>query len=475
MSFPVKVPRRHNGDINKVALHPTPIVAPGCADPDEGVAVRPWPSPALLGAAGSVLLTLASDLPGSPYGPDAAGLWPLAGSAHAPPWEGPTVPTWAKLSDQATGVGPGRLMATVAVVIGLVLLASAWVVLWRRVRVHGAVGSGRLLWVVGAWVTPFLLAAPFASQDVWHYGAEGKLVLNGLGGYQPASLLGHSVWTVGVDAQWALRPSLYGPGALDLSAFFVKISGGRPWVAAECWRLTAVVGLVLCGWGVHRIVSLRGGNATAAVIAAVANPAVLLVLVGGIHNDALMLGLAVAGIALALSGRPAPGVVLVALAVAVKPNALLALGALAWWAWGSSWRRRLIGIIAAAATTGAVLLLCGLGTGGGFGWVSTLASYGWVPGPWSLGPRFLGVQSGRPIEAIEWAGVALAVLLVLGFRRSGHWITRLGWGFAVLALSTPTPEPWYLAWAVVLLAAGGLEYRSERAGFLVLVTMAWAR
>jgi alpha-1,6-mannosyltransferase len=346
----------------------------------------------------------------------------------------------------------------------------AWVIVWRRARAGLIPTLRRLWWVTGVWVAPLLLASPFASQDVWHYGAEGKMVLDGFGGYRPASLLGHSVWTLGVDNKWASRPPLYGPGALDLSAFFVKLSGGRPWVAAECWRVTAVIGLALGAWGVHRIVSVRGGNPTAAMLIAVANPAFLIVLVGGVHNDALMLGLTVAGVALALSRRPLSGMILVALGAAVKPNALLALGALAWWAWGTPWRQRTKGILVAFLSLSAVLGLTGIGVGGGFGWFTSVLSYRWVPGPWS-GSRFLATGFGRPVVAVEILGAIAAILIVTDRRRTESWIVGLGWGFAVLAVTTPTPEPWYLAWAVVFLACGGLHRRSEELGVLVLIVM----
>jgi len=368
-------------------------------------------------------------------------------------------------------VGPGHLLVTLAVVAGVGLLGLSWFAIWRRTRAMADLSIRRLSWVVGAWVAPLLFAAPLASQDVWHYGAEGKMVLDGFGGYRPSILLGHSVWTLGVDTKWAARPPLYGPGAIDLSAFFVKISGGRPWVATECWRVSAVIGLLLCAWGVRRIISLRGGNATRALVAGVANPAVLIILVGGIHNDALMLGLVVAGIALALSGNRSWGIVVCAIGVAVKPNALLAVGALAWWAWGIQWRQRAKGALAATGAVGGVLAVSGLGLGGGFGWVHSVLSYAWVPGPWSLGAQFFGAASGWPVDAIEMVGTAVAVVLVLTVRRSGGWIVALGWGFAVLAVTTPTPEPWYLAWAVALLCCAGLHRRSERLGVIVLSVM----
>lgn len=428
--------------------------------------------PTLLGVAGSMFLAVASDLPGSPYGPHAGGLWPFAGRGPAPGWEGPRVPEWTMVArNQSAGVNPGRLLATVTVVVGVGLLVLAWVLLWRAVRGGGHDGLKRIGWIVAAWAGPLMFAAPLATQDVWSYGAEGKMVLDGFGGYRPATMLAHSVWTSGVDPKWLELPSPYGPVSLDLSAFFVKISGGRPWVAAECWRVTAVIGLILCGWGVARIVSARGGNAATAVVAAVANPAMLIMLVGGIHNDALMLGVTVSGMALALSGRRFWGLALCALGVAVKPNALLIVGALSWWVWGIRWRDRTKGILVSAAIVAGVLGVAGLEVGGGFGWLGAGLFSGTVVGPWSFAAQLFHTRSGWPVEAVELLGFALAIAFVVGPRRPGAWIAGLGWGFAALALSVPRPEPWYLTWAVVLLASAGLHRQTERVGLVVVSAM----
>lgn len=426
--------------------------------------------PALLGASGSILLALASDLPGSPYGPHAAGLWPLEFSGAAPGWEGPLVPGWANVADQAGARPIAHLLVTVAVVIGIALLSLAWILVWRHARRGLSLDRRRLWWVATAWVAPLLAAAPFATQDIWTYGLEGHLVLDGFGGYRSSSVLPHSIWTSGFVGS-SIRPSPYGPGELDLSAFFVKLSGGHPWLAAECWRLTAIIGLVLCAWGVHRIVSLRGGNATAAVIGGVANPAMLLVLVGGIHNDALMLGLIVAGIAVAMSGSPSWGILLCASGVAVKSSALLAVGAMAWWAWGDSWRQRARGILSAAVAVVGVLVVSGVPVGGGFGWLSALSANNAIQGTWSLGARFFSPSRSWSASTIEITGFLLALFFVLRTRRSRPWIVDLGWGFAALAVTSMRPEPWYLAWALVLLSCGGLVRKSEQFAAVVLGAM----
>jgi hypothetical protein len=367
-------------------------------------------------------------------------------------------------------VARAHLLTTLAAVLGVALLALAWVLVWRTVRSQATLAIRKLWWIVGAWVAPFLFAAPFATQDVWTYGLEGHLVLNGFGGYRSASVLTHSVWTSGFDGT-SIRPSPYGPGALDLSASFAWISGGHPWIAAECWRISAIIGLVLCAWGVHRIVSLAGGNATTATLAGVANPAVLIVLVGGIHNDAFMLGLTIAGVALALSGSPVQGMMFCALGVAIKSNALFAVGALAWWAWGTHWRQRAKGVLIAAGAVLGVLVVSGLGAGGGFGWLTALSSNRAIQGPWSMGATFFGAERSWPVPVIEITGLVLALALVMVQRKSGQWVVGLGWGFTALAVTASRPEAWYLAWGLLFLVAGGLTRRSERFGVLVLGAM----
>src|SRR5580704_4653454 len=149
---------------------------------------------AVLGAAGSALLALASDLPASPFGPHAGGLWPFAASGVAPKWEGSAVPGWAGPANRGPAVPSGHLLVVAVALVGVALLWVAWLRLWRAVRADPAFPVRGWWWVVGAWTAPLLFAAPFASQDAWIYAAQGKLVASGYGSMSPAHLLGHSVW-----------------------------------------------------------------------------------------------------------------------------------------------------------------------------------------------------------------------------------------------------------------------------------------
>ncbi len=425
---------------------------------------------AVLGASGSALLALASDLPGSPFGPHAGGLWPLALPGAAPSWEGPTVPAWAEPANSGPGVPPGQLLVLAAAVVGLLLLGIAWLRLWRTVRAHPGLQCRRLWWVIAAWSGPLLLAAPFASQDVWTYAAQGKLVTSGLGAASPIHLLGHSIWVSAVDPKYLTGPSIYGPGALDLSALFVKISGSHPWIAVEGWRLAVVAGLVLCAWGVARVAATRGTNPAEAVVAGVANPAVLVVFVAGIHNDAVMIGLVVAGIALAVTKRPWWALCLAALAVTVKAPAALAVLAIAWWCWNGAWHRRAVSLAAGLTVTVGALVVTGLACGGGFNWLRS-ASHGTVASSFSL-LRFAGITSSGPVNALQLAGIVAAIVLVISIRQRGSWVGSLAAGFAVMAICSANPQPWYILWALPILACTGGDVGVQCTGIVVLSAMA---
>jgi hypothetical protein len=377
---------------------------------------------------------------------------------------------WAQPANGGHGIPSATLSVFVAALLGVVLLWIAWLRLWRVVRADPGVGFRSLAWVVGAWTAPLLFAAPFASQDVWLYAAQGKLVASGYGASSPAHVLSHSVWVSGVDPRYFRGGSVYGPGELDLSALFVKVSAGHPWIAVECWRLAVIGGLLLCAWGVARVAAAHGGSPTEAVVAGVANPAILIFGVAGIHNDALMIALVAAGIGLAFSKRPWWGLGLVALAVTIKAPAALAVLALGWWCWNGAWSRRAAAVVAGVALTLTALAVTGLGAGGGFGWLRS-ASGASLPNSFSLS-HLAGITASGPANEIQMAGLVAGVVLVLFARRLGGWLGALAVAFAVVAISASNTQAWYLLWALPILACTTGDAKVRRAGIIVLCAMA---
>ena len=128
------------------------------------------------------------------------------------------------------------------------------------------------------------------------------------------------------------------------------------------------------------------------------NPLVIIHLMGGVHNEMLMVGLMMAGIALTLARHPVPGVTLVAVGVAVKATAGLALPFLVW-VWMRQLRdpqRRGMSAFPAFMAAGAASVAL---------FVATFAVLSWLAG---VGLGWLTALAGS-VKIINWLTIPTAV------------------------------------------------------------------
>jgi hypothetical protein len=200
----------------------------------------------------------------------------------------------------------------------------------------------------------------------------------------------------------------------------------------------------------------------------VLNPLLLLTLVGGAHNDALMLGLLAAGLALARTGRVVPAVVLCALAATVKVPAFAGVVYVGWTWLGpaATWRRRLATAAGAVAGGAAVVAAVSLASGWGWRWL-TAADPGkvvsWLDPATAAGllaakvtaATGLGAHTGGAVGAarIVALGVAAAIGLLLLWRTDRIGLpAALGWTLFALAVLGPIVWPWYETWGLALVA-----------------------
>jgi hypothetical protein len=193
-------------------------------------------------------------------------------------------------------------------------------------------------------------------------------------------------------------------------------------------------------------------------------------LLAGAHNDALMLGLLMAGLAVAKRFGRVPGIILCALAAGVKSPAALGVLFLGWvWAGpGASTRRRIGHTVGAGFIALATMETVALATGTGWGWMRTTtsadASFTGVT-PINLLARSVSITSHviqLPISVLQVRpvfivlGLALAVGLGVRFllRSPQDGVVRnLGLTLLVLALLGPIVWAWYVTWGLVVLAA----------------------
>jgi hypothetical protein len=247
-----------------------------------------------------------------------------------------------------------------------------------------------------------------------------------------------------------------------------------------CMRLLAVAGVLLMARYLPRLAIAHGVDPRGALWLGLLNPLVLAHFVAGGHNDALMLGLVIAGVTIAVEATDerwlAAAVVLTSCAVLVKAPAVLAVGFLA-----AIWARRLTGratLLRASVRVGAAALVTAvvvtLASGLGFGWVRQLNTPGQVV-TWLSIPTGLGlltdwlrqaenfITSADPvISAYRIVGQVATVLVVLVLwlraRRIGV-VAALALALLALVMLGPVVQPWYVVWSIAVGAAVRLPHR----------------
>ncbi|MFS8097165.1 polyprenol phosphomannose-dependent alpha 1,6 mannosyltransferase MptB [Lentzea alba] len=374
----------------------------------------------------------------------------------------------ALLTAGAWATRAGADMALAAAIAGAGLVVLAWAMIGPRPDARW------LRRTLACWCAPLVLAPPLFSLDVFSYLAQGEVAANGLDPNVVSPAVGASAEAVErVGVYWRDTPSPYGPLFTTVERAIAQVTGGDPIAGIVLYRLVAVLGLLLVVWAVPR---LTEKSESAALWLGVLNPLVLWHLVGGVHNDALMLGLMLSGTVIALQALKEPkwwqftaGVVLIALGAQVKLPALVALAvvgtALALRLGGGLGRFTLAGLamVAAAVVTSVVTSLVG---GAGFGWVQALGTpskiASWMaPTNWPgfLAGAVFGPEIGQAmISSARIAGLVLilcGVVVVLDRQLRGRVseVTALGLMMSVIVVLGPVVQPWYLLWAVLPLAA----------------------
>ncbi|BBY36558.1 membrane protein [Mycobacterium mantenii] len=390
---------------------------------------------------------------------------------------------------------------------GAVMMALAWLMLGRFALGNRRMSRGDLDRTLLLWVLPLLIAPPMYSKDVYSYLAQSQISLEGLDPYRvgPASGLGLShIFTLSVPTLWRETPAPYGPLFLWIGRGISAITGENIVAAVLCHRLVELLGVGLIVWATPRLARRCGVAEVSALWLGAANPLLIMHLVAGVHNEALMLGLMLAGAEFALRGidaprlvpaswkRPGPdweplgmlvaGAVLIVLSSQVKLPSLLALGfvtmALAYRC-GGTLRALLLTGGGMAALSLAVMALVGWASGLGFGWIFTLGTANvvrsWMSPPTllALGTGQVGILLGLGDHTTAVLGLTRAIgvliitvmvawLLLAVFRGRLHPIGGLGVALGITVLLFPVVQPWYLLWAIIPLAAW-----ATRTGFRV--------
>ena len=389
---------------------------------------------------------------------------------------------------------------------GAVMMALAWLMLGRFALGSRRMSRSQLDRTLLLWALPLLIAPPMYSKDVYSYLAQSEISLLGLDPYRvgPATGLGlDHVFTLSVPSMWRETPAPYGPLFLWIGQGISALTGENIVAAVLCHRLVVLLGVGLIVWATPRLARRCGVAEVSALWLGAANPLLFMHLVAGIHNEALMLGLMLAGTEFALRGvriraagrlLPRPlawprgrdewarwwplamlitGTVLITMSSQVKLPSLLALGFVAMALarrWGGTLRAFLVAGGSLGAVSLAVMAVIGWASGLGFGWVFTLGTAN-VVRSWMSPPTLLALGTGQVgillglgdhttavLALTRGIGVLIIAVLVTWLllavlRGRLHPVGGLGVALGATVLLFPVVQPWYLLWAIIPLAA----------------------
>jgi len=422
--------------------------APGEEIDTRGLVLRP----ALLGFVAVLAVAIGASMPSSPFKLEMPGVWFFGEPSTATPSH------W------------GVYFSLAAVYGGLLMFMRVWWGMIRLYRSRRGVPVRTMMGVFTLWSLPILVIAPLFSRDAYSYAAQGEMVSHHMNPYLYGPFeLGNNAYTAPVDPLWGNAPAPYGPMFLQLDGFFARITFHNELATIVLLRLLALVGVLLIGACVPRLARLYHRDGAELFTLMVLNPVTIFHLIGGAHNDALMLGLLVAGLTMAKEKRPIVGIVLCALATAVKAPAALGILYIGW-SWlgtGVPVKDRIRPVVTAGLIGLGVLGFFSHVSGLGWGWVSILGTPG-VVRSWAsptTGIAFLvngiahvahiGIGVGGVLSVCRFLGMVAAavsgVWLLLNSDRIGT-LKALGTTLLLFVLLGPVVQPWYLSWGLILLA-----------------------
>jgi len=369
---------------------------------------------------------------------------------------------------------------------GIVAVGVSWLGLGSLVR-RGNLGTARLLVLLALWSALLVVGPPLFSNDVYSYAAQGRLAALGLDPFRTgvASLPPGPI-EGSVNPFWLYTPAPYGPLFIALAKVAMVAAGPSAILAAMLLRGVELVGVGLSAWALPRIARSLGVDPARALWLAVLSPLALVSFVASGHNDALMVGLLLVSLALALEDHPLFAVVVAALGAAVKVPALagVVFVTLAWARSRPPGWPRVAAIGAGAATAAATLAAVTIASGLGWGWLDpatllTPTDSTIVAAPVTalgfglhhlLGSR-ISLSTARSVFEVLGAAVGLVAGLALTTRVNRHNLpTALAAVLFVAVLASPVVWPWYLTWGLAVAAAT----RFQRSRLLALVAGAGA-
>jgi hypothetical protein len=363
---------------------------------------------------------------------------------------------------------PGMAIATAVTLVGVVLLLDAWLRL-RPSASHRPTTRGTL-WL---WIMPLMLAPPLLSFDSYSYAAQGYMVHEGLDPYTAGPGTLDDDYRLQVDPLWQYTPAPYGPLSLLIQHVLVDLSGFNAYLSAVLMRIPATIGVVLIAIYLPRLARRLGYDRETTIWLAVLNPLVVLHLVGGAHNDSLMIGLMILALWVATQRHLIWAALVLSLAAGVKqPAAAAIIAVAALHVWRTKGEKPTNGeviraLVPAMFVFGVGFIAISYATGLGFGWVQAMG----VPNSvrsmlspftmvgtgieWFLNLLGFHDTAGATVPFLQKVSQligAVVIAYLLWKYKASQPVRTLGWVLLVFVISSPVVHPWYLLWGGLIFA-----------------------
>lgn len=371
--------------------------------------------------------------------------------------------------------GHGLVLSSILLWLGVGLMLVAWLRLGRRC-LAGETTEFTMRATTAFWLAPLLLSVPVFSRDTYSYLAQGALLRDGLDPYAVGPVGNPNSLLDDVSPIWTITTAPYGPAFILVAKLVTILIGNNVVAGTMLLRLCMLPGLALLIWAAPRLAHHVGADGAKALWICVLNPLVLIHLMGGVHNEMLMVGLLAAGIALTLQRHHVAGVTLLTVGIAVKATAGLALPFMCW-VWmrhlreDRGWRTIpafLVAALSSLVICGAVFAVLSLAAGVGLGWLTALAGsvkiINWLTVPTAAANLihaftngFFAVQFYTVLRIARLVGILIIAVslpvLWWRYRRDDRAaLTGIVAVMLIVVLFVPAALPWYYSWPLAVLA-----------------------
>lgn len=225
--------------------------------------------------------------------------------------------------------GHGAQMSNAVLWLGMLGIIACWALLGHSV-VTQRISFPQVRSTLWAWIAPLLFACPILSRDVYSYLMQGAMLRDGFDPYTQGAAVNPGPMLLEVSHDWRNTTTPYGPLHLWIGDVITSVVGDNITAGVFLYKLVSFAGFALIAWSVPHIAEFMGVDRSFAFWLCVANPVMVFHLIGGMHNESLMVGLVSVGVLAALRSHFVTAVVAIAISVSLKATAVFALPFVVW-------------------------------------------------------------------------------------------------------------------------------------------------